>query len=94
MRVTIDAVMQKVPKGLYEKSGLRKWVARPQLQPAYVPSRQPAGPRVPRYSPSLRAQAVAYRAPERGTELGDLAGPMPQALHSRDVSTEGAPPFA
>ncbi|HLT21522.1 MAG TPA: phosphatase PAP2 family protein [Thermomicrobiales bacterium] len=94
MRVTIDAVMKKIPKGLYEKSGLRKWIARPQLQPAYVPARRPAGPRVPRYTPSLRTQAVAYRATRTGAELSDLAAPVPQASHRGTEFPERAPPYA
>jgi hypothetical protein len=96
MRVTVDAVMLKVPKGLYEKSGLRKLIARPQLQPAYVPARVPSGSRVARFAPSMGIQARAYSATDRVPDLGDFAGPMPQAqaAHKREEPSDRTAPFA
>lgn len=98
MRVTIDAVMQKVPKGIYERSGLRRLVAgRPQLVPvpvrANVPARDWAGSRVARMSPSLHAQALALRSQEQpmGRAM-DLAAPVPHMTHRTEESSFGGPP--
>jgi hypothetical protein len=38
MRVMTDAMLYKVPKRLYDKSGTRKWIARPaQIEPVTQP---------------------------------------------------------
>ncbi len=71
MRVTVDAVLLKLPTGRYATSRLRKLIARPQPQP--VPAIVPGGPRVACLAPPRHAQSLAYRAPARYDDLGDLA---------------------
>ncbi|CAN5511972.1 hypothetical protein BH23CHL2_BH23CHL2_31240 [soil metagenome] len=93
MRVTVDAVMLKPPKGLYERSGLRRIIA-PASQLRPVPVRVSSGPRLATIEPSLRARAMAYRSRERRRDLGDLTGPVPQATHRRQGQRDGIPPFS
>jgi membrane-associated phospholipid phosphatase len=97
MRVAVDAVMLKLPKGIYERSGLRRLIAgRPQLVPvpvrANVPARAWAGSRVARMSSPQHAQALAYRAHEQpaGRAL-DLAAPVPHLTHRGQEGAPGAP---
>ena len=92
MRVTVDAVMLKIPKGLYERWGLRRIIA-PASQLRPVPVRIPSGPRMAQIEPSLRARALAYRSRERGSDLGNLAGPIAETTHRRSRQREGIPPF-
>ena len=94
MRVTVDAVMLKLPKDLWNRSGLRKLIA-PAMQPqlAPVPARIPAGPRIARMTPSVRTRALAYRAVDQREGLGDLAGPAVQAMHRRQERRNGLPPL-
>jgi undecaprenyl-diphosphatase len=94
MRVTVDAVMLKLPKDLWERSGLRKLIA-PSMQPQLVPvpARIPAGPRSARVAPSMRVRALAYRAIDRREGLADLSGPVSQTARRRRESPEGIPPL-
>ncbi len=99
MRVTVDAVMLKVPKGLYERSGLRKLIApairpQPAMVPVRVPVRVPAGPRVARIVSAPRARALAYRAIAPQRDVSGIAGPyLPPTTHRRHDHPEGIPPL-
>ena len=92
MRVTVDAVMLKAPKRLYERSGLRRLVApatQPQLVPAVV--RVPSGPRYRRIEPSLRARGLAYRSIEPSQSVDDLVAPIGEVTHRKQGPPGGVP---
>ena len=94
MLVAADAVMLKVPKRIYVRSGLRRLVApaaQPQPVSAVVPL--PAGPRYRRLEPSLHARGLVCRAYEQRQAVTDLVAPVYEVTHRKRGSPGGVPPL-